>query len=45
MQIIEAEKVEYSDDGLAALVFSAEGDVNAFSLCIALCRSKRTKRP
>lgn len=27
MQIIEAEKVEYSDDGLAALVFSAEGDM------------------
>ncbi|KAH7033495.1 DNA replication factor C-like protein [Microdochium trichocladiopsis] len=27
MQIIEAEKVQYSDDGLAALVFSAEGDM------------------
>lgn len=27
MQIIEAEKVEYSEDGLAALVFSAEGDM------------------
>ncbi|KAH6987512.1 replication factor C subunit 4 [Ilyonectria destructans] len=27
MQIIEAEKVEFSDDGLAALVFSAEGDM------------------
>ncbi|KAF7561296.1 hypothetical protein G7046_g2844 [Stylonectria norvegica] len=27
LQIIEAEKVEYSDDGLAALVFSAEGDM------------------
>lgn len=27
MQIIETEKVEYSDDGLAALVFSAEGDM------------------
>ena len=27
MQIIAAEKVEYSDDGLAALVFSAEGDM------------------
>ena len=27
MQIIEAEKVEYSDDGIAALVFSAEGDM------------------
>lgn len=26
-QICEAEKVEYSDDGLAALVFSAEGDM------------------
>merc|ERR1712000_668960 len=26
-QIIEAEKVEYSEDGLAALVFSAEGDM------------------
>ncbi|KAL0465699.1 DNA replication factor C-like protein [Neurospora intermedia] len=27
LQIIEAEKVEYNDDGLAALVFSAEGDM------------------
>lgn len=27
MQIMEAEKVEYSEDGLAALVFSAEGDM------------------
>ncbi|CRK34268.1 hypothetical protein BN1723_018546, partial [Verticillium longisporum] len=27
MQIIEAENVQYSDDGLAALVFSAEGDM------------------
>ena len=27
VQIIEAEKVEYSEDGLAALVFSAEGDM------------------
>ncbi|KAI2466082.1 DNA replication factor C-like protein [Annulohypoxylon bovei var. microspora] len=27
MQIIAAEKVQYSDDGLAALVFSAEGDM------------------
>lgn len=27
LQICEAEKVEYSDDGLAALVFSAEGDM------------------
>ncbi|KAI1100138.1 DNA replication factor C-like protein [Jackrogersella minutella] len=27
MQIIEMEKVQYSDDGLAALVFSAEGDM------------------
>ncbi|KAK3902608.1 DNA replication factor C-like protein [Staphylotrichum tortipilum] len=27
LQIIEAEGVEYSDDGLAALVFSAEGDM------------------
>ncbi|KAH7152342.1 replication factor C subunit 4 [Dactylonectria estremocensis] len=27
LQIIEAENVEYSDDGLAALVFSAEGDM------------------
>jgi replication factor C subunit 2/4 len=27
MQVIEAEKVEYSDDGIAALVFSAEGDM------------------
>ncbi|RMZ80501.1 hypothetical protein DV737_g2940, partial [Chaetothyriales sp. CBS 132003] len=27
MQITEAEKVQYSDDGLAALVFSAEGDM------------------
>ena len=27
MQIVEAEKVEYSEDGLAALVFSAEGDM------------------
>ncbi|KAL2207455.1 P-loop containing nucleoside triphosphate hydrolase protein [Sarocladium strictum] len=27
LQIIETEKVEYSDDGLAALVFSAEGDM------------------
>jgi len=26
-QIIEAEKVQYSEDGLAALVFSAEGDM------------------
>ena len=26
MQVMEAEKVEYSEDGLAALVFSAEGD-------------------
>jgi replication factor C subunit 2/4 len=26
-QICEAEKVEYSEDGLAALVFSAEGDM------------------
>ncbi|KAI0119253.1 DNA replication factor C-like protein [Daldinia grandis] len=27
LQVIEAEKVQYSDDGLAALVFSAEGDM------------------
>lgn len=27
MQICEAEKIEYSDDGIAALVFSAEGDM------------------
>lgn len=27
MQICEAEKVEHSEDGLAALVFSAEGDM------------------
>ncbi|DAA79543.1 TPA_exp: Uncharacterized protein A8136_0316 [Trichophyton benhamiae CBS 112371] len=27
MQICEAEKVKYSDDGIAALVFSAEGDM------------------
>ncbi|KAI6251175.1 Replication factor C subunit 4, partial [Erysiphe necator] len=27
LQIIETEKVEYNDDGLAALVFSAEGDM------------------
>ncbi|KAL9084673.1 MAG: hypothetical protein Q9159_005103 [Coniocarpon cinnabarinum] len=27
LQIIKAEKVEYSDEGLAALVFSAEGDM------------------
>ncbi|KAI8958648.1 DNA replication factor C-like protein [Daldinia sp. FL1419] len=27
IQIIEAERVHYSDDGLAALVFSAEGDM------------------
>ena len=27
MQIIEAEKVEQTEDGLAALVFSAEGDM------------------
>jgi len=27
VQIIEAEKVQYSEDGLAALVFSAEGDM------------------
>ena len=27
MQICEAEKVEYSDDGIAALIFSAEGDM------------------
>lgn len=27
LQVIEAEKVEYSEDGLAALVFSAEGDM------------------
>ncbi|KAL1311087.1 hypothetical protein AAFC00_001295 [Neodothiora populina] len=27
LQICEAEKVEYTDDGLAALVFSAEGDM------------------
>ncbi|EPE02950.1 replication factor c subunit 4 [Ophiostoma piceae UAMH 11346] len=27
LQIIEAESVKYSDDGLAALVFSAEGDM------------------
>ncbi|KIM94860.1 hypothetical protein OIDMADRAFT_171696, partial [Oidiodendron maius Zn] len=27
LQIIEAENVEYSDNGLAALVFSAEGDM------------------
>ncbi|KAG9245242.1 P-loop containing nucleoside triphosphate hydrolase protein [Calycina marina] len=27
LQIIEAEKCEYSEDGLAALVFSAEGDM------------------
>jgi replication factor C subunit 2/4 len=27
LQIIEAENVEYSEDGLAALVFSAEGDM------------------
>ncbi len=27
LQIIEAEKVQYTDDGLAALVFSAEGDM------------------
>jgi replication factor C subunit 2/4 len=27
LQIIEAERVEYNDEGLAALVFSAEGDM------------------
>lgn len=27
MQICEAEKVQYSDDGIAAIVFSAEGDM------------------
>lgn len=27
VQVCEAEKVEYSDDGLAALVFSSEGDM------------------
>jgi len=27
LQIIEAESVEYNDEGLAALVFSAEGDM------------------
>lgn len=27
MAIVEAEKVQYSDDGLAALIFSAEGDM------------------
>ncbi|MCJ1458388.1 replication factor C subunit 4 [Mycoblastus sanguinarius] len=27
MQICEAEKVQYADDGIAALVFSAEGDM------------------
>lgn len=27
MQVCEAEKVEHSDDGIAALVFSAEGDM------------------
>ncbi|KAI1284696.1 replication factor C subunit 4 [Xylaria sp. FL0933] len=27
LQIIEAEKVEYNDEGMAALVFSAEGDM------------------
>jgi replication factor C subunit 2/4 len=27
MQVIEAESVQYSDDGIAALVFSAEGDM------------------
>ncbi|KAG9201810.1 replication factor C subunit 4 [Epicoccum nigrum] len=27
MQVCEAEKVQYSDDGIAALVFSAEGDM------------------
>lgn len=27
MQVMEAEKVEHSEDGLAALVFSAEGDM------------------
>ena len=27
LQVCEAEKVEYADDGLAALVFSAEGDM------------------
>lgn len=27
LQIIKVEKVEYSEDGLAALVFSAEGDM------------------
>lgn len=27
MQICEAEKVQYSDDGIAALIFSAEGDM------------------
>jgi replication factor C subunit 2/4 len=27
MQVCEAESVEYSDDGIAALVFSAEGDM------------------
>jgi len=27
MQIVEAEDVKYSDDGIAALVFSAEGDM------------------
>ena len=27
VQIIDAEKVQYSEDGLAALVFSAEGDM------------------
>lgn len=27
MEICEAEKVDYSDDGIAALIFSAEGDM------------------
>ncbi len=27
MQICDAEKVQYSDDGIAAIVFSAEGDM------------------
>lgn len=27
MEVIEAEKVEYSDDGLSALIFTAEGDM------------------
>jgi DNA polymerase III delta prime subunit len=41
LQIIEAEGVEYTDDGLAALVFSAEGDMRQdchWGQCIQGCR-------